>query len=247
MRWLGQAVVLAGAAAMCACGQSRTNPTAPTPPTTTTVAAMTVTARSTSGESFQLTATARMSDGSSVDVTGSATWQSSNPQLATVSSTGLVTAHGTGEVDLRATYQGVTGSLHANVSATRAFTISGVVSEAAPNARPIAGVRVQLLPGGFVSSDDKGAFAISAVPPGRALIEFSKDGYEPFETDVVLVDRDVQLPATLYPTPPKNAAGVTATARCNDGSWSWATTRADACVANGGIAYTVCPGALCTQ
>ncbi len=49
----------------------------------------------------------------------------------------------------------------------------------------------------------------------------------------------------LAPMPPKNSTGATATARCNDGSWSWAQTGADACSNDGGVAYPVCPGVLC--
>lgn len=254
MRWLGQiAAALACAAALSACGSS-SSPTAPTPPGSTTpppsgatVTSVAVTSPSTSGASFQLTATAHMSDGSSRDITGSATWQSSNTQLASVSPAGLVTVHGTGDVDLKATYQGVSGSLHVSVSLAKTFTVSGFVNEVAPNARVLSGVRVQILVGGFTFSDDKGAFAIAGLPAGRTLIEFTKDGYQPYETEFTFVDRDVQLSANLYPTPPKNADGATATARCTDGTWSWAQSRADACTANGGIAYAVCPGPLCTQ
>jgi hypothetical protein len=49
----------------------------------------------------------------------------------------------------------------------------------------------------------------------------------------------------MYPTPATNPSGATATARCKDGTWTWATTVAEACTANGGILYGVCPGALC--
>jgi len=254
MRWLRQiAVVLFCGAALSACGSNSgsTSPTAPTPTPpsggTVTVASVAVTAPSTSGASFQLTATAHMSDSSSRDVTSQASWQSSNDQLATVSSAGLVTVHGTGDVDLKATYQSVSGSMHASVALAKTYAVTGVVTEAAPNAKPVAGARVQILVGGFTFTDDKGAYSISGLPAGRALIEVTKDGYQTLETDVTVADHDVQLPLTVYPNPPKNADGATATARCNDGSWSWAQTRADACTANGGVAYGVCPGPLCTQ
>ena len=77
------------------------------------------------------------------------------------------------------------------------------------------------------------------------LIEFAKDGYQTYETEIVFVDGS-SLAVNLYPTPPKSADGASATARCNDGSWSWAQTRTAACSANGGLAYPVCPGPLCT-
>jgi len=50
---------------------------------------------------------------------------------------------------------------------------------------------------------------------------------------------------SMFPNTPTNEAGALATARCNDATWSWAPTREDACTANGGIAYGVCPGVLC--
>jgi Carboxypeptidase regulatory-like domain/Bacterial Ig-like domain (group 2) len=251
MRWLYDlAAVLTCAVALSACGSTSPNPSAPTPPSgggTVTVTAVTVSAPSTTGSSFQLTANAKMSDNTTKDVTSAATWQSSNSQLATISSSGVVTVHGTGEVDLQATYQGVSGFMHASVALAKTFTLSGVVTEAAPSAKPVAGARVQIIVGSFTLTDDKGAYSISGLAPGRILVEISKDGYQTLETDTTIVDRDVQLSPTVFPSPPKNSDGATATARCNDGSWSWAQTRADACVANGGIAYGVCPGPLCTQ
>jgi hypothetical protein len=214
--------------------------------TTLAVAAVTVSgAPSVASSPFQLTATARFSDGSTPDVTRSATWESSNVQLASVSSSGYVTILGNGAVDLKATYQGVTGAAHVNVSLPGTLTMSGVVAEIAPNIRPLAGVRVQIVGGDHTLSDDRGAFAIPGVAPGRMLIEFTKDGYQIYETEIVFVDGNT-LSVSLYPTPPKSADGASATARCNDGSWSWAQTRTNACAANGGLAYTVCPGTLCT-
>ena len=55
----------------------------------------------------------------------------------------------------------------------------------------------------------------------------------------LMLDRDRQVEIVLFPTPPKDANGMDATARCADGTWSWAQTRADACTANGGIAYAL--------
>jgi hypothetical protein len=136
--------------------------------------------------------------------------------------------------------------MHASVSETQTFAITGFVMEAPPNPHPISGARVQILIGPHTFSDDHGAFAITGLPAGRTLIEFSMDGYQTFETSVTIVDRDLPLTIDLYPIPPKNADGVSATARCNDKSWTWAQTQADACATNGGIAYPVCPGPLCT-
>jgi carboxypeptidase family protein/Big-like domain-containing protein len=209
--------------------------------------AINVTGPASTGSSFQLTATARMTDGGTRDVTSASRWETSNPLLATVSPTGMITVVGSGELDVRATFQGVTGSMHLSVRLAQAFMLSGVVAEAAPSAGPIAGARVQIVPTDHVITDAHGVFAFGRIAAGRQIIEVSRDGYQTWSTEIVL-DRDTELPAvTLFPTPPANADGVRATARCNDGSWSWAQARPDACKANGGIAYAVCPGPLCAS
>ena len=84
-----------------------------------TVADVTVTAITfygnttvTVGLTTQLTATATLADGSSQIVTNFVTWQSLNPDIATVSASGLVTASTTaGTATITATYLGATGSV----------------------------------------------------------------------------------------------------------------------------------------
>ena len=58
----------------------------------------------------QLTAKLTLSDGSESDVTSSATWKSSDDEVATVSSGGLVTAVAVGECTVTATAQGKSGT-----------------------------------------------------------------------------------------------------------------------------------------
>jgi len=69
-------------------------------------------------------ATAARSDGSSSDVTAAAAWQSSAPSVASVSASGLLTATGEGSADISATYNGVRGSLRADVRPTCTVTVS---------------------------------------------------------------------------------------------------------------------------
>src|SRR2546428_5862481 len=75
---------------------------------------------------FQLTANARLSDGTMRDVTSTAQWDSSNRALATISTTGLVSVVASGQVEFRASYQAVTGSLSLFVSQPppATFTVS---------------------------------------------------------------------------------------------------------------------------
>jgi hypothetical protein len=145
---------------------------------------------------FQLTAMARLVDGSTVDVTRSATWQSSNPQLATVSSTGSVAVVGTGDVELQATYQSVSGSVRVFVSHQTTATVTGRVVEAGPDARPVSGARVQILEVSSTFSDDRGAFAIRDIPKGRIIIEVSKAGYETW-SNMLDLESDVELTVPL--------------------------------------------------
>lgn len=99
---------------------------APTPPGSA-VSSVAVTRGAATGQSLQLAATARMADGTSRDVTTLATWESSDLALATVSQAGAVNMIGTGEVDVRATFENTTGTLHLQVATLSvvAITVSG--------------------------------------------------------------------------------------------------------------------------
>jgi hypothetical protein len=166
--------------------------------------------------------------------------------IANVSATGLVTVTGSGEVELRAIYQNVAGSLAMNL--TRGFSLSGTVQEVGPDPRAMAGVRLEIVGGSasgrVVTSDTGGSFSFTGLT-GVVAIEATKAGYLPWRIANLTVDRDMTIQVVMYPTPPTNAAGAPATARCKDGTWSWAQTVAEACTANGGILYGVCPGVLC--
>jgi hypothetical protein len=225
-------------------GQSATGPTP-----TASVTAVTITSTSSSSTTFQLTATARLSDGSTRDVTSSSTWTTSNSGLAIVSATGLLTVVGTGEVEARATCQGVMGTMRMTVTAPPRFSLGGVVREVSPHASLIANVRVEILEGpdsgAIATTDGNGAFRFSALSFGVIGMQATKDGFQLWRIANLTVDGDRQIDVSLFPTTPTNPAGAAATARCGDATWSWALTRADACTANGGMVYGVCPGPLC--
>ena len=93
-------------------------------------------------------------------------------------------------------------------------------------------------------SDGNGVFRFSPQTFGVVGILATKDGFQLWRLTNLTVDQDRMLDVTLFPTPP-TTGGATATARCGDGTWSWARSWADACTANGGVAYGVCPGPLC--
>jgi len=67
------------------------------------------------GETVQLSAFVAFSDGATVDKAGSAAWVSQNAGVATVSSTGVVTAVEDGQSVITATFQNVAGSMSVQV------------------------------------------------------------------------------------------------------------------------------------
>src|SRR5438270_293833 len=116
-RWLGAVTIAATMAVLLwACGSGSTStPSAPSTPTLSSVGVTGTTPAI--GASSQFTATANLSNGTNQNVTNQAAWQSSSTSVATTSSSGLVTAVGAGEADIRATYQNVAGTLHISVAA----------------------------------------------------------------------------------------------------------------------------------
>ena len=233
-------------AILAACGErASSSPTAPT----VRVTAVAVSGPSTPSANLQLTATATMSDGTSRDVTSTARWESANPDLATVTATGWVTILGDGAPELRATYQSVTGSIRLMAVPPRKVRVGGRVREVFPNERPLVGARVVVVDGpdagASATTDAAGGFTFPSLSVGRVAFEASPAGYlvRSLMTDLPVSQGDLDF--WMVPIPPDDPKGVTATARCQDGSWSWARSRAEACQANGGIAYLVCPGPLC--
>jgi len=111
-------VILAVTASACG-GGSPSSPTpippAPPPGPSLTVSSLVVEATAalliTVGSSLQFIATATMSDGTIRIPTAIASWQSSNTAVATVSSSGLVTAAAPGTATITATYLGRSASL----------------------------------------------------------------------------------------------------------------------------------------
>ena len=67
------------------------------------------------GETAQFNALVGFSDGTTVDKTASASWVSAKPGVATVSSTGMVTAVEDGTSVITATFQTIAGSMSVKV------------------------------------------------------------------------------------------------------------------------------------
>jgi hypothetical protein len=163
----------------------------------------------------------------------------------------MVTVVGTGTVDLRATYQTVSNALTVVVllSPRPAVTLSGTVREVKPAEHTLASVRVDIVggldAGKFVMSDSNGKYQFTGLSQGTISLTATMAGYLPWQGSDIALKGDMTEDAWLVPIPPNDANGVTATARCKDGTWSWSTDPAAACAADGGTAYVVCPGPLC--
>lgn len=82
-----------------------------TPTTPTNISTVSVTGAAPAvGSTAQFVATATTQSGTTEDVTTSAAWSSSDPLIATVSATGLVTAVAPGSAVITASFSGVAGT-----------------------------------------------------------------------------------------------------------------------------------------
>lgn len=122
---LSLGVVAMVAASTVSCSGSSKSPTSASTVVTMTSLSLSGTAAFTAvGQTTQLSAIATMSDGTTQNVTSSAVWQSSNPSVASVSSSGLVTSIGQGTCDIAATHLGARATTTATVMAQSACSIS---------------------------------------------------------------------------------------------------------------------------
>jgi hypothetical protein len=80
------------------------------PPALTSIATSAAATAPAKGTKDQLTATGGYTDGSTSNISSSVTWTSSNPSVATVSSTGLLTAVSQGTTNVSASENGVTST-----------------------------------------------------------------------------------------------------------------------------------------
>ena len=129
------------------------------------------------------------------------------------------------------------------------FAVGGIVQSIEKPTRAVSGALIEVMQGPNVGksavSDDTGLFAIFGLTPGPANVRVSKNGFQTWASKDFDLQSDAKLAVELFPMPPTTSSGAVATGRCNDGSWTWTSSRGDVCVNNGGLAYGVCPGPLC--
>lgn len=179
-----RAAVALPVVAVAACGSD--GPTSPSQPSARSLTVVLVPIDG----GFQGTAVAAFADGSSRDVGAEAQWTSSNPAVATVSSTGRVTPVTPGSVEIRATYQSVSGAAPLAVSGTPPqngpppgsglFRLSGSVVDAMDQ-QPIPGALLTLAvpaqPPVTTRSQRDGTYAFDVVPEGPVTVTADLDGY----------------------------------------------------------------------
>ena len=232
----GGAAMFAGVAAgwlLVACGGSPPSVAAPSPVVSATVVSLAVSGSPPAvGATTQFSATATLSDGTTQSMTTAATWSSSDSKVASVSAGGAVTGVATGDADITATYQTISGKARVTV-ARPAFTISGTLRDGA-SGRILADVLVQAVDSTgatrSATTDPSGAYAISGVSPGAVTLAVATTGYQPMtQTMSVSADTRVDLVLTgLPPTPSLNLTG-TWTGSGSDGlgpeTFTWSVTQ----------------------
>ena len=133
--------IIAAALVSVSCG-SKSSPTSPppanTPPPAPTLANVALNSGRTTitvGETEQFSATANFSDNSTQNVSSTATWTSTNTGVATVNASGLVSAVTAGSAEIRAAFQGMTGTRTLQVNAPAAPPPPPPPAQTAPVAR----------------------------------------------------------------------------------------------------------------
>jgi len=150
------------------------------------------------GQSAQYTAIAVSSDGTSRDGTASASWNSSDPEVLTVSHRGMATAHRIGDVALSASLDGLQGTMAVVVVPAGTYRLSGQVRDVERNAG-VSGARIEVVAGsaaGLVTTTDvEGRYRLFGVS-GAIRIRVSSVGFRTHEEDVHVGDHrslNVQL------------------------------------------------------
>jgi hypothetical protein len=154
----------------------------------------------TPGRTKQLTALQMHPNGEHYgNCTTNATWKTSNPAIAVVSSFGEVTAIAPGTVVISATCSGVTGST--TLTVFEPASLSGTVSD--PSGLRLAEASVYVSFGKYgtgASTDQNGRFRVTGLVRGSSYpVYVSKGGYETVSTTVTLPEAETTLNVTLEP------------------------------------------------
>ena len=203
-------------------------PTAPTLPSASSVTISGLPPAFTIGQSVQLRASVALPDGTQLDATSKVIWQSSDPNVATVSSTGLLAAGGPGDTEVTATFEQLRGTAHVMVSTPLPTPvrndISGVVHETEPTEGvPVAGATVGIHFVGCpacphdnqtTTTDSSGGFTLPGIDTAGFTLVVTKPGYETTSYGIVMLPRD-QHPRIALPRLPAPSARLNVTIDSN--------------------------------
>lgn len=218
------------------------------------------------GQTSQFTATAYDANTPPNVLVGAISWRTNNSAVATVTTSGLVTAVGSGSTTILATAGGVTGTAVVTVASVPVGSVT--VTPSAPNmfpgdvltltatARDAGGNVVPGRPATWVSSNTSAATVVAAtgvvtaVATGTATITATVDGVSGSAS--VAINAMPVASVTLAPTSTSlfqgQQTGFIATARDASGNvisrpMTWATTNATVIsVTQGGIVTAIGPG-----
>jgi len=197
---------------MAACSNNSDNPGSPTSPSnpSTAVRAVQVSGAPATTTTYQMHAKADLSDGTSRDVTTQSQWSTSNADIATIEASGVLTIRRSGQVEVRAAYQNMAGTMTLTVSAPQPpppppsgeFILSGTVHDSTLTGAGLGGVLVRIVSGPntgtSITTSADGRFGFLKVKGGEAVVEAQKDGYQTARTTVTL-DRDREIDIVLMP------------------------------------------------
>lgn len=179
---------------------SPTNPEAPVVPVSP-VSTLRITA-SPAGNGYQLTATLAHSDGALADVTSSTTWESSAPDVATISGSGVVEILKDGDFEALGRFETLTGSLSLRVSRTR-YSVSGRVTSTYPTMTYVRNARIDIVAGpnqgASTTTDDLGYYQLDGLVGGLMDISASALGYSTWSMSGVVLTANQTVDPVLTP------------------------------------------------
>jgi hypothetical protein len=221
------------ALAISACQNTpRQNPAVPTPllPAVTDTVIDGLPTPLNVGQSVQLTALVALPDGTKK--ASDAAWASSDTNIATVSSTGLLTVVRQGGATITATAYQHKASVHLRVP----FAITGVVHETFPaQDTPVSGARVEVQggpdAGASATTDASGRFNLEVEAAGFILV-VTKNGYESTSSAIAALPRDERPDVGLVPSGTRSTTHFSGGLCADWDFWYPGTPHAYTCVAS---------------
>jgi hypothetical protein len=177
-------VLLLISASACGSGSNSTTSPTPTAPTTVGPSSVTVLCSNTTltavGQQTQCSVTVVLSNGISQDQTLASQWNSSNSNVAPVSSTGLVTAVANGSATITATFQGVQGVRAVGVTLPTTFTLTGTLTDGTSRGI-LPNINIQIVSGTnngrSAVTDGGGNYTMSGLSAGTFTLSVSAVSY----------------------------------------------------------------------